>query len=237
MTTAITTTRESDNVPASRPTPGGAEPLSVIGGARTDPAPLGFGAFAANTFMLCIVNTGLVDASLANAAVATSWVFGGVIQIIVAVLEIMDRRTFPAVAFGTFGAFWMSYGLFNTIYVHTIPAGSVGTTTAVLILPFAVITAYLLVGATRTNLALLIGFALVEATLIPLDIGLAGGFDILIRISGWAGLVLSALMWHIAAAGVLSQQFGREVLPVGHLTSRLSRRSTLSGHVPIPHAD
>lgn len=184
---------------------------------RVNPAPLAFGAFAGTTFLLSWVNAGLINESALEAAVATAWVFGGAIQIMVAFWHFRNEELFPAVTFGSYGAFWVSFGLFATLYLGKIPTDEHGSAIALFLAPWILFTLYMLIGSLRTNVAVVIAFLLVEATLIPLVIGNASGSEGAVHLGGWFGIALAVEVWYIAAAEVLNHQFGRTVLPLGHL--------------------
>jgi succinate-acetate transporter protein len=184
---------------------------------RVSPAPLAFGAFAGTTFLLSWVNTGVINPTVLQSAVATAWVFGGIIQILVGFWHFRNEDLFPAVTFSSFGAFWVSFSLFATLYLDRVPAVSRGSATALFLFPWAVFSLYMLIGALRTNIAVVIAFVLVEATLIPLIIGQGAGSSTWVKIGGWCGVALAIEVWYIAAAEVINHQFARELLPLGHL--------------------
>lgn len=192
---------------------------SVTTHSRIDPAPLALGAFALNTFLLSWVNTGLITESAAVTAAATAWAFGGMVQIAVAFFEIAHNRLFPAVTFGSYGGFWLSFALYETIYAPSLPAADEGMVTALFLAPWVVFTFYMLIGSLRTNLALLVAFILVEVLLVPAVYGFASGDPIGIRISGWAGVALAIDVWYVAAAEIINHQFRRVVLPLGEFQS------------------
>lgn len=179
-----------------------------------NPSALAFSAFAGTTFLLSWVNAGLAHESLLGTAAATGWIFGGVIQILVAFWLLRTNDLFPAVTFGAFGAFWLSFALFATLYVGNIPAGEHGHATALFLAPWAIFTLYMLIGSLKTNVAIFIAFVLVECTLVPAIIGDAIGNETLGRIGGWAGIALALVVWYVAAAEVINHQFGRVLLPL-----------------------
>lgn len=190
--------------------------------AHVNPAPLAFGGFAAATFLLSWVNTGHIVAPAIDAAIATAWIFGGTIQILVAMWHLRNDELFPAVTFGSFGAFWISFALFGTLYLGKIPAADVGTSLALFLFPWAVFSLYMLIGAFRVNIAVVIAFVLVEATLIPLIYGNNSGSEWAIHLGGWFGIALAIEVWYIAAAEVINHQFGRVILPLGPLSGKNS---------------
>ncbi|GAB2738811.1 acetate uptake transporter [Salinifilum aidingensis] len=209
MSTAQATRSRSDT--DTRPPPAEA----VTG--RVNPAPLAFGAFAGTTFLLSWVNAGLIDEVALEGAVATAWVFGGLIQILVAFWHLRNEDLFPAVTFGSFGAFWVSFALFATLYLDTVPEPLHGPATALFLAPWAVFSLYMLIGSLRAKAAIVLAFVLVEATLVPLIIGEATGNEAAITFGGWTGIALAILVWYIAAAEVINHQFRRVVLPLGDL--------------------
>lgn len=188
-----------------------------------DPAPLAFGAFALTTFLLSCVNAGIIGVGFLPAVVATAWFFGGIIQVLVAMWELSHDRLFPAVAFGSYGAFWLSFAVFQTFYAAKVPPSMAGSTNALFLGVWCVITLYLLIGSFRTHRALAIAFILVEVMLIPLTIGFANGSHGAIVFGGWAGIALALVVWYIAAAEVINHQFGRVVLPLGHFDKTQTR--------------
>src|SRR5487761_1280509 len=98
----------------SMTTPAPSEPLEGSGIRRpalysvADPAPLGLGAFAMTTFALSIANTNVWGAGV-NAALALALVYGGAAQLLAGMWEFVRKNTFGALAFTSYGAFWISF--------------------------------------------------------------------------------------------------------------------------------
>ena len=180
-----------------------------------DPAPLALGAFALTTFLLSWINAGYASPALIGTVVATAWFYGGIIQVLVGFWELKDGKLFPGVTFASFGAFWISFSLFNTLYVSHIPAASAGAANALFLSPWIVFTLYMLIGSLRTNVVLVIAFILVELVLIPAVIGFSGGNIAMFHLSGWSGLLLAFDVWYLAASDILTHMYGRVILPVG----------------------
>ena len=78
-----------------------------------DPGAWAVTAFGTTSFMLGIYNAGLLHGSSA-VVLPVAFFFGGLIQIIVGVLEIARGNIFGAVVFGTYGPFWVIYGALLT---------------------------------------------------------------------------------------------------------------------------
>ena len=78
-----------------------------------DPAGLGLAAFALTTFVLSVVNAGWIHADLTATVFSLALFYGGIGQIIAGVWEFANRNTFGAVAFSSYGAFWLSFWYLN----------------------------------------------------------------------------------------------------------------------------
>src|SRR5512140_2956839 len=97
--------READVAPA----PATAEPTAGAGWLPADPGPLGLAAFAATTFALSLWNATLVNPGAVEMVVVLALVYGGIIQVIAGIWEFRTGNTFGAVAFCSYGAFWISF--------------------------------------------------------------------------------------------------------------------------------
>ncbi len=67
--------------------------------------------------MLRIYNANLIDARGAVIVIPVALFFGGLMQIIVAVLEVFRGNVFGAAVLGTYGPFWVIYGVLLTLYI------------------------------------------------------------------------------------------------------------------------
>ena len=100
----------SDSPALSEPLNGGATAVAVVQRVA-DPAPLGLAAFAMTTFALSIGNTNVWGPG-ADAALALALVYGGGVQLLAGMWEFARKNTFGALAFSSYGAFWISYYVF-----------------------------------------------------------------------------------------------------------------------------
>ena len=76
--------------------------------ATANPAPLGLAGFAMTTFVLSMINA---TSSAADGAVVLplALAYGGVAQLLAGMWEFRTGNTFGAVAFSSYGAFWLSF--------------------------------------------------------------------------------------------------------------------------------
>ncbi len=104
--------READVAPAPDPTAGRG---AVAGWTPADPGPLGLAGFAGTTFVLSLVNAGLVGTQKAPGGgllpmiAALALAYGGIAQFLAGIWEFRTGNTFGAVAFCSYGAFWISF--------------------------------------------------------------------------------------------------------------------------------
>ena len=89
-------------------------------GRRPIPGPSGWPAFAGTTFMLSLINAGLVGTHIPGGGLlpmvaALAIAYGGVAQFIAGIWEFRTGNTFGAVAFCSYGAFWISFYFIVTV--------------------------------------------------------------------------------------------------------------------------
>jgi uncharacterized protein len=212
--------READVAPAPDPTGGRA-----AGWTPADPGPLGLAGFAGTTFVLSMVNSGLVGSGhavgggllplVAGLAIA----YGGVAQLLAGAWEFRTGNTFGAVAFCSYGAFWISF----YFIVHSATgnqASELFSGLGLYLWMWGIFTTYMFVASLRTTGAVALVFFLLAVTFWFLAIGnasLAGGTattNTTVKIGGWVGLGTAAAAWYASFAAVTNSTFGRVVLPV-----------------------
>jgi succinate-acetate transporter protein len=183
-----------------------------------DPAPLGLAGFALTTTLLSAVNVGNVhDLTFVGMALF----YGGLGQFLAGMWEFVNRNTFGATAFGSFGGFWMGFGILFVIdsFAKTPLLGNEGTIWFLFI--WGVFTTYMWVASLRTNGAVMMVFLLLAITFWLLWGGALNGDKFGHGITAWGGifgLATAAVAFYTSFAGVTNSTFGRVVLPVFPLT-------------------
>ena len=99
--------------------------------------------------MLGSYNANLIDARGAVIVIPVALFFGGLMQIIVAVLEVFRGNVFGAVVFGTYGPFWVIYGVLLTLYITSIPLAAVRSALALFLAMFAILSFFFFVASLR----------------------------------------------------------------------------------------
>src|ERR1700728_3507663 len=178
-----------------------------------NPAPLGLAGFAMTTFVLSMFNANLVNEKGVPVVLGLALAYGGIVQLLAGMWEFRTGNTFGAVAFCSYGAFWISFWALNVFYAKGI-TGNVGNAVGVYLWAWAIFTAYMTIAALRVSGAVLLVFVLLTATFILLAIGSDGAQASATHWGGYLGLATAAAAWYASAAAVTNSTFGRTVLPV-----------------------
>jgi len=209
--------READVAPAPE--------ARTMGWTPADPGPLGLAAFAGTTFMLSMINAGLVGThrlpggGLLPMVAALALAYGGVAQFAAGLWEFRTGNTFGAVAFCSYGAFWISF-FFVVQSVGSNAPTEIFSGLGLYLWMWGIFTAYMFIASLRTTGAVALVFLLLAITFIILGIGnssLAGTASATngtIKLGGWVGIITALAAWYASFAGVVNSTFGRVVAPV-----------------------
>jgi succinate-acetate transporter protein len=210
---------ESASVPS--PEPRGPEPVrrepaaeAGAGWAPADPGPLGLAAFALTTFVLSMFNANLVSHAGEPVVLGLALAYGGIAQLLAGMWEFRTGNTFGAVAFTSFGAFWISFWALIAFFAGEIPAEHLGSAVGLYLVAWGIFTTYMFVASLRTTAAVALVFVLLAVTFFLLGIGNANESESLIEAGGWFGLATAVAAWYASFAAVTNSTFGRTVLPV-----------------------
>ena len=179
-----------------------------------DPGPLGLAAFAMTTFVLSMFNADLVSRSGESVTLGLALAYGGIAQVLAGMWEFRTGNTFGAVAFTSYGAFWISFWAFVQFYAAGIPAADAGHAVGLYLIAWGIFTSYMFIASLRTTGAIALVFILLVVTYFLLGIGNANGSDSLVKAGGWVGLATAIAAWYASFAAVTNATFGRLVLPV-----------------------
>src|ERR1035438_9964468 len=108
-----------------------------------DPGPLGLAAFAMTTFCLSVSNAGWWHGGGASAAFALALIYGGTAQFAAGMWEFVRKNTFGALAFTSYGAFWIGVYFFINFQGGLAVKGALG----LYLLPWILFTAYMTIAA------------------------------------------------------------------------------------------
>ncbi len=179
-----------------------------------DPGPLGLAAFALTTFVLSMFNSGLMGGGGEPIVFGLALMYGGIAQILAGMWEFRTGNTFGAVAFTSYGAFWLSFWAYVQFYAADVPAADAGHAVGLFLIAWGIFTAYMFIASLRTTAAVALVFAMLTVTFLFLGLGDAGDSSGLTKAGGYLGLATAAVAWYASFAGVTNATFGRVVLPV-----------------------
>jgi succinate-acetate transporter protein len=210
--TTTDTTDETAAVPAAPP----AAPRIA------DPGPLGLAAFALSTFVLSFYNAGLLEGGK-PVVVGLALFYGGLAQLLAGMWEFRTGNTFGALAFSSYGAFWLAWAAWfvwgtkqvAAIGVDGAPVTDNAHAIGIFLIAWGLFTAYMTVAATRTTTVILTVFVLLTTTFFLLGIGDFVGNETIVKLGGFVGLATALAAWYGSFAGVTNSTFRKTVLPVG----------------------
>jgi len=182
-----------------------------------DPGHWAVFAFATTSFMLGFVNSNFIAPSAVAAVLPTALIFGGLVQLMVALLEVARRNTFGACVFGTYGPFWIIYGLYGPFFASKVSPSSAGTAAALFLSMFAVMTFFFVIASFRTDWVLVAVFVLIDVALALLAYGAGMKSDTATHIGGYVTIAFAVIAWYHALAGLVGDTFGKKLLPVGFI--------------------
>ena len=201
---------------------GGADVRAINIQPVADPAPLGLAAFAMTTFALSISNTNVWGAG-AFAALGLALVYGGFAQLLAGMWEFVRKNTFGAVAFTSYGAFWITYYVLVKFVAPGVPVRSLPVMLGVFALGWTIFTAYMTVASLRVSAAVALVFILLTITFVLLTIA---NFNLpdpgMTKAAGWFGVATAAAAWYASFAGVTNETFKKTVLPVFPLAPKVN---------------
>jgi succinate-acetate transporter protein len=190
-------------------------PASVAAG-FADPGPLGLAAFAATTFFLSTVNAGLLPKSVEAGVFGLAFFYGGLTQLLAGMWEFVKGNTFGALAFSSYGAFWLSFWYLAghlSSDLGKAAAGDVNKAVGTYLLVWTIFTVYMLLASMRTSGAIMAVFLLLALTFIFLCIGAYSASAGMTQVGGWLGLITALAAWYASFAGVFNSTAKRAVMP------------------------
>ncbi|PRP83090.1 hypothetical protein PROFUN_09686 [Planoprotostelium fungivorum] len=182
-----------------------------------DPGPLGLAGFAATTFVLSIFNAGvIIDPAVQGVVLPLALWYGGIAQGIAGIFEFFKPNTFGALAFLSYGAFWLSYQSFVLNIVPTIEATNIAfRAVGIYLLAWTIFTAYMTIAAWKVTRVIFALFLSLTITFLLLTIGAFTNNKIPTEMGGWLGIAVAIIAWYASAAAVVNGTWDRVIFPVG----------------------
>jgi succinate-acetate transporter protein len=176
-----------------------------------NPAPLGLFGFALTTWLLSMINAGLMPATGMGMVLAMAFAFGGTAQFVAGMMEMATGNTFGFVAFCAYGAFWWSFALFVEFFAKGVP----GLMGGWYLLLWGFFTLAMFIGTLALNRTLQLIFGVLTITFLLLALGPLLGSPQLSVFGGYFGLLTAILAFYLGAAEIANGTHGRTILPIG----------------------
>lgn len=164
------------------------------------------------TFALSIANTNVWGAG-ANAALALALVYGGLAQLLAGMWEFVRKNTFGALAFSSYGAFWIAYYVLVKFVAPGVKPSDLPITVGVFLLGWTIFTFYMTIPSFRVSGAVAVVFVLLTVTFVLLTVGAFQSATSWTKAGGWFGVATAAAAWYASFAGVTNETFKRTVIP------------------------
>jgi hypothetical protein len=185
------------------------------------PSILGLYGFAAATFIVAANLVGWYGNSTTTPMVLfpLALVFGGIAQLLTGMWSFRARDALATAVHGTWGSFWIAYGIYQLLIALTVLPGladpGAATAFGFWFVVLAAITWVGAVGAVAESTALAGVLVLLAAGSTLLAVGLLAGVATVQVIGAYILIISAILAWYTASAMLLNHTFKRNVLPVG----------------------
>jgi uncharacterized protein len=186
-------------------------PAPAFGAQFADPAPLGLAAFALTTFLLSSFNSGLMPKTAEAAFLGVALFYGGIAQLFAGMWEFAKGNTFGALAFSSYGAFWMS--LWYLIVHSGLSKADAPKGVGIFLLAWTIFTLYMTAVTHRISGLLFTLFSVLLVTFIFLTVGSFASAPAITHIGGYLGLITSFVAWYASFAGVHNGTVKRSIIP------------------------
>jgi uncharacterized protein len=165
------------------------------------------------TLALSLYNANIWPAAILP-ALALALVYGGFAQLLAGMWEFVRKNTFGAIAFTSYGAFWISYYVFVHFLAPALKVSLLPTAAGVFLLGWTILTFYLMIASLRVSGAVVGVFVALTVTFVLLTIGNFQSNSSIVHAGGWVGIVTAAIAFYASAAGVINETFKKALVPV-----------------------
>ncbi|GBG87363.1 hypothetical protein CBR_g45423 [Chara braunii] len=187
-----------------------------------NPGPLGLNSFAITTFILSMFNAGILPASVEKVVIPLAYFYGGSVQVLAGIAELVAKNTFGATAFCSYGAFWLSFAYYVMAIAPGLDKEKVHIATGLFLFTWTVFTTYMAVASSRTFRALNCAFVLLAITFALLTIGEWGEVKGFKKAGGYFGLLTAITAWYCAFGLVLLDTWKYEVVPLAFYKHKIN---------------
>ncbi len=178
----------------------------------TNPAPLGLTGFGLTTMLLNLHNAGLFG--LDTMIMGMGLMMGGLIQILVGMLEWKKNNMFGMMAFTSYGAFWISL-----VLVWILPKMGLGDAPSAAAMGYyltvwGIFTFGLWIATLKMTKTMIFLFGTVVILFALLAAANFTGSHLIHTIAGIEGVICGATALYVAIGTLLVEVYGKQILPL-----------------------
>ena len=181
-----------------------------------NPGALGLGGFALTTFVLNIVNAGLISADNLGMVLPLGIFYGGLAQFCAGMWDVKRGDIFGATCFSSFGAFWMAVAVMVILEMAGVIPAVPREGMAVLFIAWGLFTAYATVASFKLPKAVTAVF--ITLTILFFLLAIGEWSPIVHTIAGYEGILTALIAWYTSAGILINTVHGRQILPLGERT-------------------
>jgi succinate-acetate transporter protein len=177
-----------------------------------NPAPLGLCAFGMTTILLSVHNAGVT--ALSSPILAMAIFYGGIIQVIVGLMEWKKNNSFGMLTFGSFGCFWISFAAILMLPALGLAKGPQPVELAVFLAVWGIFALGLFICTLKMHRLLQVTLAAVVLLVVLLVAAELTGSGLVLNAGGIVGIIAGALALYMGMGQVINEIYGSRVLPV-----------------------
>lgn len=155
------------------------------------------------------------DAKLEAVVLPLALFYGGLAQLLAGMWEFRNRNTFGALAFSSFGAFWLSFAAYVKYVEPGLPKADAYKALGLYLLIWAIFTGYMLIASLRVSVAVALVFLTLFVTFVLLCVGTLNSNTSIVHAGGWVGIATAIVAWYASFAGVMNATWKKTIMPVG----------------------
>lgn len=181
-----------------------------------NPAPLGLLAFGMTTLMLMFVETGWAETDFEFVVAGYAVFFGGIGQVLVAIMELIHGSSFSFAVFFSYGAFWLGWAMnfverskdFSAFGDAVYPTGM-----TLFFVQWGILSTCFFAVTLRKNVCLIAVFGLLCTTFYLLAAATATQAIAVRRAAGYIGFLTAVAALYTGVAELVNEEWGRHILP------------------------
>jgi len=170
-----------------------------------------------------MVNANAISGKDVFVVLSVAGAYGGLAQLLAGMWAFAERNTFAAVAFTSYGAFWISFVLLVQFFLPETAKASgmlpASHALALYLFCWGFFTLYTWLASFRISVAVNLVFLSLWIAYVLLGLGmLGGGHGTITHSAGYVTIACAVIAWYTAAASVINGTAHRSVIPAVPLT-------------------